>query len=45
LIAMNNNTAVALMVAIPFCSIHAFSRRATSEIVDGSRRPKKISSF
>jgi biopolymer transport protein ExbB/TolQ len=38
-IAMNN-TAFALMVAIPFLLIHAFLQAMTSEIVDGLEAAK-----
>jgi biopolymer transport protein ExbB/TolQ len=38
-IAMNN-TAFALMVAIPFLLIHAFLQARTSEIVDGLEAAK-----
>jgi biopolymer transport protein ExbB len=35
-----NNTAFALMVAIPFLLIHAFLQARTSEIVDGLEAAK-----
>jgi biopolymer transport protein ExbB/TolQ len=41
-IAMNN-TAFALMVAIPFLLIHAFLQARTSEIVDGWKPPRSAS--